>query len=140
MVDQAFLKDERVRCIDDDEANDLAGMILRHVPGDHPAEIVPDQKKALNPHRVRESQNVLDDRGGAVGFDRLRPIGGAEAAQVRHNQPKAGAESRDQGTPGAMRLWKSVKENGWRRIDRPGQTYVQFDAGAKRNPAELRHG
>ena len=69
LLDQALLKDDRMRRIDDGEARQPRIAAQRGAPGDRAAPVVADQRELLDPERIGERENVVDQ---LVGLDSPR--------------------------------------------------------------------
>ena len=66
VLDQALLKNHRVRRIDDRQPRQARIAAQRRRPGNRAAPVVADQRKALDAKRVRQREDVGDQRVGLI--------------------------------------------------------------------------
>ena len=95
-----------------------SGWRKRRQPGDRAAPIVADQGEALEPERVGERDQILDDPVGPVVLDALAacPSRRSRAGRARSTRKSLGQRRRDR-APGAVRFGEAVEEDD--RLARP---------------------
>ena len=140
ILDQTLLEDQRVRGIDDGQLRKPRIVAQRGRPGDCPAPVVTDERKALQAQRVCEREDVPDQSLRLVLIRVQRAVGPGKAALVGHDQAEAVFEPWCDLPPGAVRFRKPVQEHDRRSVFRPGEGDVERDPGRQADAAEIGHG
>jgi hypothetical protein len=99
-----------------------------------------DEREPLEPKRVGERENVIDQDIRFVRFDLCRPVRTGKAALVGHDEKQTVVEQRRDLAPGAVRFGKAVEQDHRRCRGVAGKRDVEGDSGAERDPLEFGQG